>query len=353
MRHMEPRTARVAFLTEPPPQGMAPLAVVLERDVDLLLVEELSCSDAFRVFFANAVLPGIDLVGASWVIRHSVNRPGLLPGETDIEVTIEGDALPGAIRLLIENKVDAGFQPEQVARYLHEARRVLETGDCWLARTCLVAPSAYLDSRSDAAAFDVSLAYETIAAHLSGRAAAAGGELAARLRFRATTIEHAVSKARRGYVPVPHSGITDFWFRYWQVATAEAPSLRMPQPAERGGRSSWIRFPKAIAPHPPLPRVFLVHKLEKGRVQLEFPGWAGRFELLEETLRMTGAPFETWPAQKSAAIAAPVPELDPADDFDDQLAAVRAGLAAAVRLQEWWNQHWRSVLEGAGPRAGH
>lgn len=170
MRHMEPSPAFGASLTESPHPAMAPLAFVLERDVDLLLVEELSCSDAFREFFANTVLPGVDLVGANWVIRHSVNRPGLLPGETDIEVTIEGDALPGQIRLLIENKVDAGFQPEQVARYLHEARRVLEAGDCWLAKTCLVAPSGYLESRNDAAAFDVSLAYETIAEHLSGRA---------------------------------------------------------------------------------------------------------------------------------------------------------------------------------------
>ena len=146
-------------------------------------------------------------------------------------------------------------------------------------------------------------------------------------------------------MPVPHEGITDFWLQYWELATEEVPSLRMQRPAVRGGRSTWIHFRDALQRRPSLAPVVLVHKLEKGQVQLVFPGWGGRMELLARAIRDTGSDFEVWPAQKSAAVAILVPAVDPAGNFSDQVAGVRTGLAAAVRLQEWWSLYWRNVLE--------
>ncbi len=318
-------------------------AFVLERDIDFLLVEELSCSDQFRAFVMERCLPGTDVAGANWFVRHSIGRTGTVSGETDIELTLLGGSLPGTVKVLFENKVDAEFQPDQALRYRDEATRAMEELGCWRVVTCLLAPAAYLAARAGAADFHSAISYEDVLAHLADRASTLDGELGHRLAHRVSTIEQAILKARRGYVPVRHDGITDFWSRYWEVASAEASSLRMRRPSVRGGKSWWIRFSDAIVSQPPLPPAFLIHKLEKGRVQLEFPGWASRLELLVEAVKATEPGFEAWPAQKSAAIAVPVPLIDPSGNFDDQVESVRAGLAAAVRLQEWWQRH-RDVL---------
>ncbi len=332
------------------PSDTAPLfAFVLERDINLLLVEELSCSSAFRDFIAERCLPGLELGEASWLVRHSVARTGAVTGETDIELTLVGGALPGPVRLMIENKVDAGFQPGQPARYRDDAQRSLELGGCWKAVTCLVAPEAYLTSRSGAEGFDVQISYEDTVRLLNSRAADVGGEVGSRLKHRVLVLEQAISKARRGYVPVPHAGLTDFWARYWELAAAIAPSLRMERPSVRGGRSWWIRFSDALVVHPSLPRAFLIHKLERGRVQIEFPGWGERMDILEEAVRRTDASLEVWPAGKSAALALQIPIIDPTADFEDQQVEAVAGLAAAIRLQEWWRLHWKVLLELAAP----
>lgn len=321
-------------------------AYVLERDVDFLLVEELSCSADFRAFLLGLTFPGLNAGEATWLVRHSVARTGAVPGETDIELTLVGGPLPGPVRLMIENKVDAEFQPEQAARYREEVLRSVSTGACWKAASCLLAPATYLASRSGGDGFDASISYEQIVGHLSGRAAAVEGELGARLRHRVLTLEQAIAKSRRGYTPVPHDGITDFWSRYWELANAISPSLKMERPSVRGGRSWWIRFSAALQQHPNLPNAFLIHKLERGRIQIEFPGWAEQIELLEAAVRESDAPFEIWPAGKSAAIAMSVPIVDPTGDFDSQVGAVRAGLEAGVRLQDWWRTDWRTLLEG-------
>src|SRR5262245_12113083 len=102
-----------AITGEPEPlPALQPLACVRERDVDLLLLEELCVDDAFRRWFAERAL-GAGANAAAGAFRgawQSVSEAGL--GESDLVVDFDGPDGRG-LRLLVENKIDAPFQPDQ------------------------------------------------------------------------------------------------------------------------------------------------------------------------------------------------------------------------------------------------
>jgi hypothetical protein len=108
-----------------------------ERDVDLLLREELYVSKAFQRFFS---MLGGDFRGSRFVrARHSVDR---YAGESDLEVdvTVAGHS----IRLLIEDKIDAQFQKGQAERYVKAGEDYVTKLECNGFATVLVAPKSYL-----------------------------------------------------------------------------------------------------------------------------------------------------------------------------------------------------------------
>ena len=130
-----------------------------ERDFDRLMIEELAFGEGFYAAFAQAL--GIDPRPIK-AIRHSVheNFGGLAWGETDVFVYLEGGAL------MIENKVGAGFQPEQAARYrARAAHHMIGGADV---RTVLVAPAIYL-STVPAADWDHMCSYAAIADCIGGQ----------------------------------------------------------------------------------------------------------------------------------------------------------------------------------------
>lgn len=64
---------------------------ITERDVDLLLVEELKCSEGFLEWFLTKALGRAQWrERSSFRVRHSVPGVGKHAGETDIEVSFTG-----------------------------------------------------------------------------------------------------------------------------------------------------------------------------------------------------------------------------------------------------------------------
>lgn len=117
-------------------------STVLERDIDLLILDLLHTSSQFREWLLQSVandlvLPGDDpeFLGA-W---HSVNTPN---GESDIEAEWQ---LAGGARLvvLIEEKLGAAFQPDQGLRYRERAENYISSGRATRSRTVLAAPGTY------------------------------------------------------------------------------------------------------------------------------------------------------------------------------------------------------------------
>jgi PD-(D/E)XK nuclease superfamily len=132
------------------------LASVVERDIDLLLMEEFHVSDDFVAWFCSKLgLHGITPAGA-W---HSLS-------DTDGESGLLLRVLQGERRIgvLIENKVGAPEQDLQAERYHLRGIKSREQGKLDDYVTVMCAPQRYLDALSPTSAYQHRVSYELIAA---------------------------------------------------------------------------------------------------------------------------------------------------------------------------------------------
>ena len=133
--------------------NILPVESIQERDVDLILLEELSISKVFCQWFTSELqLPVFtSLVNAF----KSISDFGL--GETDILLSYMSNQK--RIFLLIENKLDATFQDRQSERYYDRASQYVLEKSCDMAYTALVAPKIYCDNQDE---FENFISYEDI-----------------------------------------------------------------------------------------------------------------------------------------------------------------------------------------------
>lgn len=324
---------------------------VSERDIDHLLVEELRASRPFlRVVLEAAV--GLKqtrkLLDADEVpvdVNHSVSTAGTGAGETDIEIRVgrESDGRWSTV-VLLENKVDAQFQPEQAERYALRASGKVESGEAAASATLLTAPADYLASASSAEIFDAVLSYEALRIWFLARALTPDAELARRFSHRAEVIEQAIEKSRRGYTytPTPSAEASAFALAYWQLASAEYPQLDLvkPDPVRSAG-SKWFYFGRRLQRDSRIPRPKFLHKTTGvERVDITLTQWAPRVAAVAQaTTHLLPPEMEVKDAGSSLAFSVRVPPVDITKPFDQQIDAIRESLSTAVRLQEWWNKN--------------
>jgi hypothetical protein len=309
---------------------------VCERDIDLLLLEELWANPAFRDWFISQSVTDA-VLGQLVEVKRSVTQSS---GESDLELTwqqVDGSCS----RLLIENKVDAGFQRDQAARYRQRAQDCVANGQCSRAWTVLVAPDAYYGSAPRPLGFDVTLTYEQV------RDWFVHSRLDSRSTFKAGLLTAAINKASLGYNPIADDAVSRFWQQYWEMSVALAPELAMNRPGPKPAGSTWIYFAPAGLPS----AVWLVHKFANGIVELNLGGAAKRLGDLRAVLGPaldSGMTVER--TGKSASIRVQVPVLNAAQEIATQEADVRVGISAAVRVLAWARAN-RDAVEHAAARS--
>jgi hypothetical protein len=159
-------------------------------------------------------------------------------------------------------------------------------------------------------------------------------------------VEQAIHKYRRGYAPEIDEGVTDFWRRYWQLATAEAPELALADPGRKPARAGFVAFRSALAQPDDGPSVTLRHKLPHGRVDLELAGLGARFDELAPRLEGVVPDDATLRrAAKSLAVTVDVSRVDTRRPFSEQREACLAAIHAAARLQAWWQSSADQVAD--------
>ena len=299
------------------------LSGVCERDIDLLLLEEFVASPVFLRWFLESVnIPEYDdLVSAEQSVTTS-------NGQSDLELSVSTSM--GVVKALIEDKVDAGFQLDQPRRYTERARGYVTNGQAAETRTVLVAPKAYLRDGNDAGGFDHWVSHEEI---LEWFEAAGGSDQ--RAQYKCALLASAIDRGKVGWRLVPDKAVTEFWQRYWELARAVAPAIRMPKPSKKPASSCFVYF-RPTGLHK---GVSLIHKLVYGNVDLQFNGRGGDIEVLERG-------FATPPerdmsleaAGKSAVVRVRVTPIDMTVPFSSSEPAVEEGLHAAVRLIEWYRR---------------
>ena len=137
---------------------------VRERDLDILLAAHLTASEAFRAFVLCHAC-GEACPHALLSCRVSVATD---TGETDLLLLVRleepagGEAGQRRLALMLENKINAAFQPEQAARYHQRGKKGIRVGGWDLYRTGLIAPAAYAAVVSEGDGWDFRLTLEEI-----------------------------------------------------------------------------------------------------------------------------------------------------------------------------------------------
>lgn len=292
---------------------------VCERDIDLLLLEEfLSSTDFLNWFVAHTARTEgtVQLVE----VRRSVTQSN---GESDLELCIDTEAGVRML-LLIENKVNAGLQPQQAERYRARAESHRLQSQCQETCTVLVAPARYFGSDSDLKGFDVRLRYEEVREWF-----VASESLGPRSTYKAALLTAAIQKGQLGYQVIKNDFVSDFWLRYWETAREIAPDLLMDRPTGKPSGATFIVFKPNGLPK----GVEVWHKLSHGNVDLQFSGFGERLDELEDAFEyMLDPDMTVVKANKSGAIRIEVPEINVAHPFEPQRKAVEIGLLAAHRL---------------------
>lgn len=226
------------------------LESVRERDIDLLLIEELHVEPAFQQFILKSLIPQqepANFVGA-W---HSVSTHN---GESDV-IAIFSIANDKRIALLIENKINASAQFRQSERYIERGEEGIknEVWDEFV--TCLFAPQSYLIS--DKQNYQTALSYEEVQQFFFD-------VKTARADYKSKVIEAAIEQQRRSKQRDVNEASTQFAHKYTRYIQNQYPELSIKE--ELQGRAighSWFYFyPFSDS------SVYLVHQCANGNAGL-------------------------------------------------------------------------------------
>jgi hypothetical protein len=302
------------------PESVPLIEAITERDIDLLLLEDIHASSDFAAWLVKQVFgPDVSL-GKMISAYHSIFDAD---GESDIVVRFR-DRSGMDHGILLENKVNAPPQPEQATRYRKRADTGTREGQWAKSKTVLVAPAEYLASRSDG--YDERISYEEIAAWYEAQT-----PNNARAVYRARIMRDAIIRARRTGISRLDPIVTAFWKMYHADATLLFPELGMKVPGDKGPSSTWIQFRAASL----APGRTLDHKLGRGCLDLSFSAVSSdRLEELRDrwSTILGSQDVTAEPTGRTLAVRAMVPVVNVQDDYSTQQSAARAGMKAAYRL---------------------
>jgi hypothetical protein len=307
------------------------MEAVAERDIDLLILEELTVSREFAQWFyqENHLVPFTEGKAKAF---HSVSDAEL--GESDIVVLYDnGHAI------LIENKIGAIAQKDQAKRYQQRGEKGLACKSWHSFSTCIIAPESYLESIADVRGYQAKVSYERIRDWLGARDSE-------RYQFKKLLMQEAIEQNRRGYTTIPDARVTSFWRDYWEFASKNHPQLKMDQPGSKPANSSFIYFyPEA------LPRNFqLIHKVSPGFVDLQIANMSHMVEILTELF--SDMDIEIEKAGKSVVFRKRLQTMDIYIPFRDQQSSAEAALHSADELASICQEIWKRISVIQKPRMG-
>lgn len=238
------------------------LSPVEERHIDYILEEEFCVSSEFLNFFveqarrsANEACPIPEPVQEHGC--KAVRSVTTESGESDVLVTYRSSA-PLPVAILIEDKIRAGFQPDQPSRY--RARGETGKGSLWSEYwTCLIAHHKYASSPGD---FDAIITLQDLQSYFAERSDV-------RSQFRARTLAQAIQKYETTGLRKKDESMTRFRALYAsEFEVRVSPGKWWHQPArDAWWGDTWFECRETSWPK----GVLIRHQSEPGRIQLIFP----------------------------------------------------------------------------------
>lgn len=340
------------------------LTHAIERDVDLILVEEFKCNPSFTDLFVSKIEEMISkkiLFTTSSVIhskRRTYNR-------REIDICLELKQQNEKRYILIENKLDALEQINQAESYEQECDLLIQEEKAIAAYPVLVCPNTYrINNQAFANKFATVITYEMLVDMLQTSANQSGiPELASRLCYRADLIRQAIDKKRRGYTPIVRPEIGEFNQLYVDFCKKRFPKL-IPGPsmlkAGNPSESKTMIFSPACLPRASyLPQTRLVHQLREGNTNINFYSWGNHFEKVAPTIKedLAGTGFKVGATvnrrkggNSGLMIYTETPAIDNFRSFAGQENAILNGIERAEALRSWFEsnqpmiQRWASIV---------
>lgn len=315
---------------------------VTESSLDAV-IERLLLADrhAAALFLETAVPQATGLSFDRVTIARQVQHAGA-SGTADLVVRYWERSSCLAV-LLVENKIDAGFTPDQPARYAVSRDAHRASGAAPIVATLLVAPSIYLAGSKLAAGFDAVLPYERL--------------LPVALSEDRELVEVAIERAASPYEPVPVQAVMDFFTGYAELARQTAPDLvlkRNPNSADArpessrtiyfdAKRSGFASYDFLLKEGRPASLRVSHQCWDSGApnpsVKIMLDGWARHLErvapIITPAIRLGGVYVR--PAGRSLALASNTRRLDNMRSVDGQEAAIVDALAKLQQLRSAWN----------------
>ncbi|MBE2913706.1 hypothetical protein [Anoxybacillus flavithermus] len=309
---------------------------VRELHIDLLFLEEFYSSEPFRTWFITNTTGLNGDIGALVRVEHSVFE---LERESDFEITFESPK--GEVLFLIENKINAQFQPNQAEDYKNRGIEYVRRGKCVKFYTVLFAPEDYIKMIKPSHKFDFYLPFETVIAFFETQV-----QMGQRANYKISVLRKAIEKARSSKSPASssvyqpsevNSAITLFWKRYWEDLLVRHPDLPMPEPKDKGPAATFIGLGKKVLP----PNVIIYHKFVHGFVDLQFEKLGEKAEefislfkdYLEEGMTIQRA------GKSAVVVRIEVPKINPHRFYEDLQDDVHKAQDAAKRLLKWFNKN--------------
>ncbi|MFD2531355.1 PD-(D/E)XK nuclease family protein [Gracilimonas halophila] len=299
------------------------IADVREKEIDFLLAEEFASSSTFASLFLRKFEAFKD---SNFTVKKVYRSHTDSYGESDLEVYLTNDADQRLV-LLIENKVAAQFQTNQLQRYKKRGETYLRQDKCDDYKIILVAPKEYSND-FESLEIDACVFYEDLRNWFKE-----GAVNSHRSKFKIALLKRAIHKAKHGYQLIEDEKASQFWINYWHLVNDVAPVLNMPRPNKKPSGSSFVYF------YPPnlLSRLSLIHKFTYGNVDLQISKAANKTGIIRESMsEIITDRIYIQQAGKSAVIRKKVPVLDLNRSVESQSEKAKKCIQEVKSIYEWF-----------------
>ena len=280
----------------------------LERDMDLLIMEEFVCSANFAKIFLDTV--GIQSDYTIEEVIHSMRDADL--GESDIVFILNIDGKRHAIH--IEDKIDALAMPNQRGRYSLRAEKDIASGQYDAYSVLIVAPEKYLSVNNEAHKYEHQVRYEQLRDYFANQ-----NDL--RSKYKLALIDRAIYDQKTGYQYEANPGVVSFCAAMDDYQKEHYPTLPI-------GTQAWWRGYKTL-----ISTATIVYKANKGFCDLQFSNCT-REELLSKVNDYLSDRMTVEKAGKSASIRITVSPVWFEKPFHEKVSEVDEALDAMTELYE-------------------
>lgn len=283
---------------------------VLERDIDLLIINKIIDNDKLLNLFLNKInKSGYKIVS----IEHSQMDKEL--GETDISIILTNNS--SKIAILIENKIDAPFMNEQPIRYYKRGNKGISDGLYDEYYVFIIAPREYLNTHNEVKEYDNHISYEEIRNVLDDL-------------YSKTLIDKAIEEKKNGYIVIENERATKFWENYYKYIKDNYTTIKINE--IYGPKSDINNYSEFETFNP---NVKIKYKFDKGYLDLTFSKMGEYPDVFHKYVdNMLDKDMSIEKINKSMIIRLQVPIISFNAEFIDYEKEVKEALDKSLRLYD-------------------